>query len=166
MNGPKPDPDPVVVGARRWRVFMKSGEQRIVRADDLAPIGSFGLSFSVRGKAVYGLPFGTYVEYEEIDDDSECPHVDRIPAPEGEREKVGKSTEAIRLVSGATATPTVAEKKLLAVLPVDGQWVVRREVREAYRVKYGGFPATTYKAFNEAVTVAKANGLIEVTGDA
>jgi hypothetical protein len=166
MTGPRPDPNPLMIGARRWRVLMKNGDQRVVTADDLEPIGSFGLSFTVGGKAVYGLPFGTYVEYEEIDADGECPHVSRVAAPEGQPEKLSKAVATIRLVVGSTAKVSAAESKLIAVLPADGQWLARRDAREAYREKYGGFPASTYKAFNEALATATANGLVETTGEA
>src|SRR5689334_20732543 len=71
-------------GLRQWRVLLKSGETWIVSAEKLEPAVSNGCLFSVNGRGVVVVPFGTFTECTEIDPKTgETPYVQRIPAPAG-----------------------------------------------------------------------------------
>lgn len=171
MNGPTPDPNPLIVGARRWRVQMKSGEQRLVAADTLEPIGSFGLAFRTRDIVVYGVAFGAYAEFAEIDpEDDATPHVQVIPAlDDGEPVDTTnrKTTELLRRCPAALPPERRDDglSVLWGALPENGDWIALSVARTTFKETVGGFPPRAYKRFNEALSAAKANGLVEVVGD-
>jgi hypothetical protein len=166
------DPNPLIVGSRRWRVWLKSGEQRIVCADTLDPISSFGLAFSTRDVVVFGLAFGTYTEFEQIDPESnETPHVqviaarDSTDAPQGQKRKTPQSLRRLPAASPSSLKDE-AVTSLWACLPENGDWIALALAKSTFKAREGGFPVNAYRRFNEAVAAARANGLIEVFGDA
>lgn len=161
------DIDQIAIGARQWRVPMKTGETWIVSADQLQAMGSLGLSFSTGGTVVVVVPFGAFAGCEEIDPATNLtPHVLVIPKAGGEEPSPSKiKREAmICAVVGKKAKPkSEGLKLLLTLLPADGKWTTLLAVRAEFKAKQGGYPPFAYRELNEAVALGRSQGLVETT---
>lgn len=164
MNGPRPDPNELPHGAYQWRVAMKSGDTWIVTADTLESFGTFGLSFRVANNIVAVVPHGQFQTCEQIEIDGATPYI-RVEAASETPEAARKGSAMIRAVpTAATASLSKDVRLLISILPGDGTWIGVSVVRSTFKERIGGFPPSAYKAFNDAIAVARANGVIETTG--